>query len=813
MRFIRIFLKIVASVLIFVLLTLGGASVYIVFNKKEISDKFLSVLKEEVDLDIKYSNFDISLISHFPFAALTFEDLSIDISNKNEQTKILSAQNISLTVNSIYLIRGNFSIRNCIIETGEVNYYPKTIDSLLNQFSSDENTTSNQNISINKFILKNYILNIYDNKNKLSIKIDVNNSLIFTNLKYRKIHSSIKADLASLYTEGFQSKYPINIQLNIDKTKNRCIIENLELDINKISVRANGEVNLESGSVSLNYRSKTFNIENLQEILSINYKDLSIKAKSTISGKVEFNFNTSKVDNLIVNHVSKGNIHSKENNFIVNELVGKTQFTNNFKNHITSISKANVECENLSAIFSARIKGFKNPIILTEGLIKLNRSKNSVFGRMVRISASGNFKVLLNLTQYQEQLDIVYHNVSGLINFNIEAIDGIDKISDIKGVVDFKDDITIKSTGNIDNKPFKLNINQNNLVGVLNDKISLSPEIFVDAEEINVSYITEIVSSTPESKKTKPNNNIYRVKVDSKNLKYMNYSFQDVHCGMLFTNNTFEIQNFTGQGFDGTISGTMLNSENKYFIKTDFQGMDISKLFNHYDNFKQTIVTHNNISGKLSGTSILNFTTNNKGEIDMPSIKMESEITISNGMLIGMNKIEKLSKWLKLEQVKSIDFKTLKNKIEISEGCVKIPKMDVLSNVVNMQLSGEHYFAGNFTYWMKVNFSQVLSRRFLNSSATNDNEHATDGSINLYLKLFGDNNNYEVKLDKKSSFEKIRGNIQAEGKTLKEIFREEFNQITKKDTILKANKDSSLSNKTKFNIEWDEYDTLNVDNN
>ncbi|HPI43764.1 MAG TPA: AsmA-like C-terminal region-containing protein, partial [Tenuifilaceae bacterium] len=565
--------------------------------------------------------------------------------------------------------------------------------------------------------------------------------------------------------------------------------------------------------VSLYYKSKTFNIQNLQELLSINYKDFKIKAKSTISGKVEFNFNTSKVDNLIVNHVSKGNILSKENNFIVNELAGKTQFTNNFKNHITSISKANVECDNLSAILSAKIKGLNNPIVLSEGLVKLNRSKNSVFGRMVTINASGNFKVLLNLKQTQGQLYIVYHNVSGLINFNIEAIEGIDKITDVKGTVDFKDDITIKSTGNVNTKPFKLNIYQNNFISVLNNKISLNPEILVDAEEIDVSYITEIISSTPETKETKPNNNTYRVKVDTKNLKYMNYTFQDVRCGMLFTNNTFEIQNFTGHGFDGTLSGTMLNSENKYFIKTDFQGMDISKLFNHYDNFKQTIVTHNNISGNLSGSAILNFTTNNKGEIDMPSIKMESDITISNGKLMGMNKIEKLSKWLKLDQVKSIDFKTLKNKIEISEGCVKIPKMDVLSNVVNMQLSGEHYFAGNFTYWMKVNFSQVLSRRFLNSSVTNDNEHATDGSINLYLKLFGDNNNYEVKLDKKSSFENIRGNIQAEGKTLKEIFREEFNQITKKDTILKANKDSSLSNKTKFNIEWDEYDTLNVDNN
>ena len=195
----------------------------------------------------------------------------------------------------------------------------------LNQFSSEEKTASNQNISINKFILKNYILNIYDNKNKLSIKIDVNNSLIFMNLNDGKIHSSIKTELASFYTEGFQSKYPINIQLNIDKTKNRCIIENLELEMNRIYVQASGEVNLENGSVKLNYSSKAFNCDNLQEILSINYKDLSIKAKSRISGKVEFNFNTSKVDNLIVNHVSKGNIHLKENNFIVNELVGKTQ--------------------------------------------------------------------------------------------------------------------------------------------------------------------------------------------------------------------------------------------------------------------------------------------------------------------------------------------------------------------------------------------------------------------------------------------------------------------------------------------------------
>lgn len=813
MRFIRFFLKIFASILIIALLTIGLASVYIVVNKKELSDKFLSVLKDEVDLDIKYSNFDISLISHFPFTALTFKDLSVDISKKNEQTNILSAQNLSLTVNSINLIRGNFSIRNCIIEKGEVNYYPNTIDSLLNQFSSEENTASNQNISINKFILKNYHLNIYDNKNKLSIKIDVNNSLIFMNLNDEIIHSSIKAELASLYTEGFQSKYPINIQLSINKTKNRCLIENLELVINRIYVQANGEVNFEKGLISLNYNSKSFSIQNLQELLSVNYKDLNIEAKSTITGMVSFNFNTSKFDRLIINHSSKGKVYSKDNCFIINELLGKTEFTNNFKSHISNIIKANIEFDNFNAILSARVKGLNNPIVLTEGLIKLNRSKHSLFDKLATINASGNIKALLSIRQNKEQFDIWYHNISGMLNFNIETIEGVDKLSDIKGSIECKEDIIMSSTGLIGGKPFTLNINQHNFLSVLNDKTSINPEILVDAEEIDVFYITEIISSSSKNKETKPDNNRYRLKIETKNLKYMNYAFQNVSCGMLLTNNTFEIQNFIGNGFDGKLSGSLLNIGNKYFIKTDFEGMNVSKLFYHYDNFKQNLVTNNNIAGNISGSTLLNFTTNDKGKIDLPSIKMESEIIISNGKISGMNKIEKLSKWLKLEQVKSIDFKTLRNKIEISNGCIKIPQMDVLSNVINMKLSGEHYFAGDFTYWMKINFSQVLSRRFLNSSISNEDDYTSNGSINLYLKLFGDNNNYDIKLDKKSSFENIRGSVQSEGKTLKQIFKEEFKQITKKDTATITSKDSTLRNNTKFNIEWDEYDTLNVDNN
>lgn len=813
MRILRIFLKIIGWFLVFVLIIICLTSIYIVTNKKKLSDKFLATLKEQVSLDIKYSDFDISLIKHFPFSALTFEDLTLGISSQNQQTEILSAKKISLTVNSVNLINGNFNIRNCIVEEGVLNYYPNKIDSLLNRYTREANATSKQKIVIKRFILKDYMLNVYNNKNKLSVKIHVNNSLIFLSLNNDNLHTSIKAELANFYTDGFQVKFPTKIRLNLNKTNNHCVIENIDFEINKVFVTANGEVNLDSGAAFINYTSNAFSIQNLQEILSLNYEDIAIRAKTKVSGRADFNLYTSKINSLVVNHTSKGKVISNDKSLIINELIGQTRLTNNFNNHITSISKANIEFNNLSAILSAKIKGLGNPVILTEGLIKLNHSKHDFLDRMATISATGNIKMLISIKQTPKQFDIKYHNMDGFINFDIEAIDGIKKITDLKGTISLQDDINIESSGNFDAKPFKLNILQRDLISILNNKIPLSPEILVNAEEIDVFYITEVISGSPKIKESKANNNTYRVKVDTKHLKYMNYVFQNVSCGMLFTNNSFEIQNFKGQGFEGTLSGSMFNSENKYFINTTFERMNISKLFNHYNNFKQTIVTHDNISGDLSGSAILNFTTNNTGEIEMNSIKMESDITISNGKLEGMNKIEKLSKWLKLNQVKSIDFKTLHNKIEISNGCVKIPKMDVHSNVINLQLSGEHFFNGNFNYLMKINVSQVLSRRLLNTSFTNDKENTTNGSINLYLKLFGDSNNYEVKLDKKSSFENIRNDIEAEGKTLKEIFREEFNQITKKDTILKSFKDTSLSNKTKFNIEWDEYDTLDVDNN
>lgn len=806
-------LKILLYILTLIVAFVIASIIYISINRDKIIENFLKNMKEEVNLDFKYSKINLDLIRHFPLSTITINDLQIDNPKSSGHNIILNTPKLSLTFNSINLIRGDFEIRSFIMENGVFNYSPNIIELIIN--TKTKKNEEKTKIKINKFILKNYIINIYNNDSVQSDKIKILKSIFYINLYNNEIEIKGSSELdnnCSIMAKRIQE--PISIKFRLIGNQEKLIIENLSIKSKSVDIKSSGIFNIKNNRIDVKYDSQIRDLKGVCNYLNKKMKLLDLSGKARVSGTFKYDNNHLRFLNFSATYNGYLKFTYQDQHYQLKNLKGTSTFSDDFKNHNTTINCVQIQGSKLNANVKAKVKGIRNPIFVGEAAFNYKDSEMTLLSRKSNIDMTGNLKMLFRLTENNSnEYCIMFHSLNGFVKFNIDEIAGLDRINNLNGNAIIDNNLNIKTLLVIDKKPIEVNLSQKDIVDLLNKKTSIDPTLSIIASEsIDLDYLLGIRNNNSHDKKDQ-HESVIGINIHANELKYMNYSYKNVDSKILINNNIIDIQNFSCNGFDGSIDGSIKIIDNKYFISSNFKEINISKLFNHYDNFKQTIVTHNNISGNLSGSAILNFTTNNKGEIDMPSIKMESDITISNGKLMGMNKIEKLSKWLKLDQVKSIDFKTLKNKIEISDGCVKIPKMDVLSNVVNMQLSGEHYFAGNFTYWMKINFSQVLSRRFLNSSATNDNEHATDGSINLYLKLFGDNNNYEVKLDKKSSFEKIRGNIQAEGKTLKEIFREEFNQISKKDTILKSNKDSSLSNKTKFNIEWDEYDTLNVDNN
>ena len=166
-----------SGILIITLLIITSSYVYI--NREKLVNSFLLELKEQVGLDMRYSNFSLNLKDFFPFAAFSFNDFELKHVNSAGIENQLSANKLNLTINTLDLVRGKYTIRNCIVETGFCSVDIEIIDSLINEFSSQDQSyeKTSTSLTINKFQLKNFSL-VLNNKTKLNVI----NSLIWMNL-------------------------------------------------------------------------------------------------------------------------------------------------------------------------------------------------------------------------------------------------------------------------------------------------------------------------------------------------------------------------------------------------------------------------------------------------------------------------------------------------------------------------------------------------------------------------------------------------------------------------------------------------------
>ncbi|MGE0078379.1 MAG: AsmA-like C-terminal region-containing protein [Bacteroidales bacterium] len=816
-KFLQHLIKTIICLFIVLFTLATSSSLYLYFNKERVISSFLSEVKNENNLDIKFTNLDLNIIDHFPYTTISFDDFTIENKDNNQPIIVLSAKHLNLTFNSINIIQGDFNVRSCILNNGEIKYVPNVFEDLISQFSSKSpsNDSSKTNITINKFILKNYNISIYDKYITLKNKIYIDNTQINLYIYNNIINTSIAGTLNKIYiNERLFTEEQITFKSSITGNLSQWKITDLYLKSKSIELKAVGYYDAKVGTVQLNYQSNQFNIKDIQPYFPQNDDIEVLSGKTKITGTVDYNSLSNNFKNLDINFDGWFRAKYQGKLLLINKLKGKSCFKENIKNHYTTINSLQLEYDRLSAKIKAKIKGIQNPIILAEGNISYNDAELNFQNKNIDINLSGKVKILFSLPNFNTKTKILVHSTNDSLNYRINKIDDLDRINGISGTIAITNDLEVSSNLMFDGEPTHVEFLQKNIISCLKESNKINPYIKINATKLDIDYISELLNSISSNQNRDKNTTDYKVDISASDIKFMNYWFKNVTSSLSINNNKIEIQDFKGNGFDGTINGYLKVENNSYYIYTEFDHVSISKLFEHYNNFNQSFILHNNISGSLSGNTILEYETDEIGKIKYPTLKLKSDLTISDGKLVGMNKIKKLSTWLKLDQVKSIDFKTLHNRIEISDGCVKIPKMDIFSNVINMELSGEHYFTGNYTYWMKVNFSQILSRRFISTSNT-DFENTSNGSINLYLKLYGDSNNYEIKFDKKSSLQKLKGSLENEKITLKELFREEIQNNRTKDS-LNQNKqwiDSTSKKVNKFNIEWDEYDTLKVDNN
>ena len=252
-----------------------------------------------------------------------------------------------------------------------------------------------------------------------------------------------------------------------------------------------------------------------------------------------------------------------------------------------------------------------------------------------------------------------------------------------------------------------------------------------------------------------------------------------------------------------SLAGTDLLFDSKFFL----DHVNIHQVFNAFGNFGQDYITARNLKGFLNGEIAFSAVMNENMKIQKKSVYNLSDIQIEQGELIDFEPLLTMSNFVKLDELRHVTFSELSNQITIEDQTVQIPEMEINSSSYDISVSGYHTFDNRFSYDVSLLLSQVLSRK---ARRKNDLESEFGviqedgvGQSRLYLKIHGTPDKYAIEYDKEGVREKIREDMRAEKKELKQILNEEFGWF-RKDTALQQAEADDADPQKKFNIQWED---------
>lgn len=806
---------------IVILLSLLVSICLVVIYEDKLIDQFKKQIIDRASIKIDFSKIDFSLFQNFPYGSVIMDNATIYYPDNIHDT-LISCNKLSLSINLVSVLKGYYNISEISISNGMVNIEYNKFENLFESKSS-ENNRNTLLIETKKLVLNNCLIK-YRYGKRLELKLLVLKSSLSGILKNNTFKLKLNLLSNKVWIKFNSVEYDFNRSLNVSTkilgNTNGFFSEQGLLKINSLPFDFSTKYTYSDDVINLQLSSSKLNISRLAFILT--GKTFNTIDKGTISFNASYNACIDKIESqkMSINYQLKNvTLNINEEPLILSSLNGTTYFYGGLENNSTEVNKFSLSYAGAEFNGFGKIKNYPKPYVIFD--TKITSLKQLTIFKDFSLSGhiEGNIKSLIKLDDIYNlninNIKIIKLNSS--IKFSDLSIKNNDQIKNLSGDLLVNDNVLkITSKGILLQSAFKGSLVIPNLIEVLYKKKPISPTINLDIDNLNVD---EFIKNNNKSKGLDSID--FNLIGNVNNLYYQGNCFNNFKVKASSRDNFLTVDSFSMLAFSGNIAGKFHQLEkNRASMSVYFQSIDIKNVFKTFNSFGQTTLTHENLSGNLSGKLNLMLNLDNNSKIIPKSIILESDLYIENGTLTGMSQFKQLSKVLKLNEKESIKFKTLHNSISINNGLVSIPVMDISSNAMSIQLSGEHNFNGQYTYWLKVNLKEILARRFLSNKDNNaDYEDNKMGGLNLFFKIVGNSDSFKISYDKKNAVKHLQGNLNNEGQLLKEIIKNEFNFKVKDTSLNRANSDpenkkDSLYNKTQkkaFRIEWDEIDTTKQD--
>jgi len=233
-------------------------------------------------------------------------------------------------------------------------------------------------------------------------------------------------------------------------------------------------------------------------------------------------------------------------------------------------------------------------------------------------------------------------------------------------------------------------------------------------------------------------------------LKFNKFSAEKIKAKLTGNYQSLKIKELTMESMEGVIKGNYelkINSNNFNLLSknSEFKNLDVKELFISFDNFWQSTLLAENIEGNLSSENIFSIYFDYDFNMLYENNVIQTKAKLSKGKLKNFEPLKSMSSFIKIDELKNIEFSELENEFYMKNSMITVPNMTLNSQVLNMQVTGEYSMLGNYTFSVKVGLLSFLSNKMKKRKEVIADEKA---KLGIYLLLTGNEESYDIAYDK-----------------------------------------------------------------
>lgn len=837
----RIFKIVFWSFAAFLAVVVASAAIIHYFYSEEVKQYVISSISSSLAVKMNIESAEFSMWTNFPKASVDLKNVWMEDALSPGET-LLEAERVSLAFNLFSLLGGNYRLSSVSVESGAltIRYDENGKDNyhFWKQTGEEENSGS---ISLDLIYLESMALRYDDRKQATLIECRISELELDGTIRSPESSFDVEGLVLMDFLELGGEKYlrgqriGLNGELAGSNDFSKLEFRDFQTSLAEGNVLANGTWS--SGATNISLESKSAGPELLSAIIPGFWDEIETNYHIEALFDFKGNYIVQKGSSELTGRMSivDGSVEHRASGELLRNIRGGSELS--IRNRVAfSIEELNAS--------------FRNGRIHASGNLELseNTQLDMAFGGNLDLSELKSFMGLDSLKRLAGNLELNMkakgHFMAGQDNWSQSMelsgsaeLSGGEIQSDESGLL-FEDlagkallignDAAIENlSGSCGGNTFVLKGFLRNLLPSLFDNESiLLVESTFESPYIDLNHwLGENSSGSPETGSSLiPEKLALNLNLKVGELRYNDFTAKQINGIARMNNGALRVSPVEFNAAGGSVRSdiTLRREDAGTYIWTcdaDLRKINVRDLFRQFGNFGQSVITDANLRGNASALVTFRAQLDASFTIDAKSVQSLVEITLDEGELIKVDAFGLISDYLRKnkliapfadpdafeKELEHIEFSSMRNQIEVKDGAIRIPSMDIESSAMDISLSGVHYFDNRIDYSFNFRIRDILKKRQSEFGEEEDDELGS----RFFLSMKGTTENPEFGFDRSAAKQKRKEDREKERQEFRQLLRDEFGLFRKDPDLQDSGNSIKPPEEVKMTIVWDD-DTTSV---